>query len=64
MAIVLQVGDTDDLPPKPDGFPQCGLWSPAKENNHSYEKWRKSSYSGREDEKVSTKQRKAPVGSD
>ena len=64
MAIVLQVGDTDDLPPKPAGFPQCGSWSPAKENTHSYEKGRKNAHSGREDETVSTKHRKIPIGSD
>ncbi|XP_072044923.1 uncharacterized protein [Amphiura filiformis] len=33
MAIVLQVGETSDLPPIPEDFPRCGSWSkPAYEN--------------------------------
>ena len=26
MAVIIQVGDKDDMPPTPKGFPKCGNW--------------------------------------
>ena len=45
MSIVIQVGEPSDVPPIPDGFPQCGSWSP-NDDDDGKDKGRKNGADG------------------